>query len=464
MKPRTAKLCIIGGGGVRTPIVMKTIAIKAAEIGIKQVSLFDIDTFKLDKYGGIAKEIAKRIDPKLDVVLETDPEHALVDCDYIITTIRVGGDASRIQDERIVSKHNLLAQETTGACGFAMAMRSIPTLVKYCGIAQKVANPNHLILNFTNPAGLVTQALTDKGFPVIGICDSPMELIRQLAELLEVEESRFTCNSFGLNHFSWFTQFQVDGKDVSTEILNHPDLFKKTEMRLFEQDILKIFNGLLLNEYLYFYHYNQKAIKNIAKSKQTRGELIENVNSKMNLELSTIDVEREFDDALKVYFDNYNVRESNYLKIESGVDRVKEYTTPSVSEFLSETDRGGYAGVALKLIDALTGDEPVEMVLSVPNNGALPSLESKDIVEITCQIADGRIVPVAQNMMPSEILNLIQIMKEYERLAVTSILESDKNLAVKALTLNPLVANHDLAKEIVNEFIQEYGSYGGNWK
>ena len=274
------KLCLIGGGGVRSPFVAKSIAYASSQLNLKTVVLLDTDAYKLQKYGGLAQEIAKRINPKLDFLLETDASKALLDCDYIITTVRVGGDESRIWDEEIVSSYGLVAQETTGAGGFSMAMRSIPVISEYCRIAREIAAPDHIILNFTNPVGLVTQALVDQGFPAYGICDSPIEMIKQLARLMEVPSSRFSCNSFGLNHLTWFNNFNVDGKDITENILNDPDLFTKTEMRIFNKNILELTDNFLPNEYLYFYYCNQKAIKMSAKAPISRAHLIQNVNSK----------------------------------------------------------------------------------------------------------------------------------------------------------------------------------------
>lgn len=461
---RNKKLCVIGGGGVRTPFVAKTVATRAASSGIAELILFDTDKFKLEKIGSISKEIASRIDSELKVTLQNDAHLALKDCDFIITTVRAGGDSSRRLDEELVKKHGLLAQETTGACGFAMAMRSIPVIDGYCQIAREVAKPNHLIFNFTNPAGLVTQALISKGYPAIGICDSPAELIRQLVELLEVSESDFSCNSFGLNHLSWFNDFRVNGKDVSDIVVNHPELFIKTEMRLFDKDILNFSDKYLLNEYLYFYFYNKKAIRLSNSTNRTRAEIIEDVNLKMNSELSNVDVSDDFPTALNIFFENYNVRENSYLLNESGVPRVKSYTTPTVDEFIAQEDSGGYAGVALKLVSSLLSAEPSEMVLSVPNNGAIEELADEDVIEISCVIANGTITPKSQRNIPTHILNLIQSVKEYERLAVEAIKTRDLNLAVKALTVNPLVANHDIAKELVQDFVDAYDHYSGEWK
>jgi 6-phospho-beta-glucosidase len=461
---RQAKLCVVGGGGVRTPFVAKTVATNAAKAGIKQLVLQDNDEFKLNKYGMLAKEIARRIDPDLQVILESSPAIALKDCDYIISSIRVGGDVSRKTDQQIVEKYNLLAQETTGACGFAMAMRSIPTLIEYCEIAKKVSKPDHIIFNFTNPAGLVTQALNKLGFPVYGICDSPTELIKQLAAMLDVEEMRFGCNSFGLNHLTWFNNFTIDGISVDETVINHPELFNKTEMRIFDQDILTISDNHLLNEYLYFYFYAQKTMRLSNKSDLSRAELIEKVNEKMNAELDSINVSEDFDTAIRIYFDNYNVRENSYLQNESGVPRVKTYTTPTAAEFIQKKDEGGYSGVALRFITALASDHETNMVLSVPNNGAIAELKNDDVIEVMCKIAGGQVTPNIQNEIPTSIMNLIQTVKEYERLAVQAILESNTDLAIKALTVNPLVANHDIAKSLVEEFISAYGSYGNEWR
>ncbi len=465
MVNRDARLCLIGGGGVRTPFVTKTIATQAQTAGIKQLVLFDTDSFRLEKFGKLSVEIARRIDPELEVTLESNLEIAIENCDYIITAVRAGGDAARREDEKIVGKYGLLTQETTGACGFAMAMRSIPVIGEYCELAKRIAKPNHLIFNFTNPAGLVTQALVDQGYPVYGICDSPYELIRQLREMLEVSEvDEFSCNSFGLNHLTWFNQFKINGTDVTERVINHPDLFTKTEMRIFDHDILSVSDNYLLNEYLYFYLYPQKAIRLASQSEQTRGELIEKVNKNMNQELASLDIVSDFDSALKVFFDNYNVRENSYLKNESGVDRVKTYTTPSVSEFIEQDDAGGYAGVAMRLILALTSQESSEMVLSVKNAGAIPWLTDGDVVEVMCDVSTLGIVPRKQNQMPKHVKNLIETIKEYERLAVAAITNGDRDLATKALTINPLVANYDLAKNIVSDFISAYGQYGKEWK
>jgi 6-phospho-beta-glucosidase len=155
------KLCVLGGGGVRSLFVARTIARAAAELNLGSVVFFDVDEFKLNTYGKLAKEVARRISPELDFTIETDARKAIENSDYIITTIRVGGDASRLKDEEIISSLGLLAQETTGAGGFSMAMRSIPVISAYCQLAKEIAAPGHIILNFTNPAAIPHWNLLD---------------------------------------------------------------------------------------------------------------------------------------------------------------------------------------------------------------------------------------------------------------------------------------------------------------
>jgi 6-phospho-beta-glucosidase len=460
---RAKKLCVIGGGGVRSPFVARTIARAATELNIGEVVFFDINAEKLGLYGVLAQEIARRIAPELVFTLSTDERRALSNCDYVITSIRVGEDASRVADEALISAHGLLAQETTGAGGFSMAMRSIPALTHYCELAREVAHPDHLILNFTNPAGLVTQALLDQGFPAVGICDTPLGLMRELAQLLGVARDRFWCNSFGLNHLSWFSDFRVDGVDVSELVIHHPRLFEATEMRVFEPDILAIADGHLLNEYLYFYYYNKRAVDRFATSAPTRAQLISDVNFRMSAALRELDVSTHFDEALRIFFEWTSIRVNSYFQNESGTKRVAVEEFPSADEFILGQDSGGYAGVAVDLIRGFTGVGVTDMVLSTRNQGAIKGLGDGDVVEVMCRVADGRIEPHAQNDIPTSIMNLVSTVKEYERLSVRAILHQDRSAAVKALTVHPLVGNFDIATTLVRDLIEQNAPSPGAW-
>jgi 6-phospho-beta-glucosidase len=184
----------------------------------------------------------------------------------------------------------------------------------------------------------------------------------------------------------------------------------------------------------------------------------------MNAELSAVDIESDFGTALEIFFRNYNIRENNYMKNESGKSRPKLRKVPSVEEFINGKDEGGYAGVAVNFIKAYESSAPAEMVLSTRNNGAIPELATNDVIEVMCTVSNKAVKPRPQQNIPKNILNLISTMKEYERLSVQAILTKDKKLAGKALLTNPLVSNFDLATKLVSEFVILNATGSGDWK
>ena len=249
------KLCVIGGAGARSAFLTKSLVKSTRDIRVDHIVLLDNDQQKLKTYGEISRELSRRLDPDLTFEVTSDARAALTGVDYIITTIRAGGDAGRLFDEQTCLAHGVLGQETTGAGGFAMAIRSVPTLVYYCTLAREVANPGHLIFNFTNPSGIITQALRSKGFDnVYGICDAPSGFIKQLEEILEIPYGTLDIECYGLNHLSWFRNAKVNGRDVQRELLDNPRTYEHSEMRLFTREMARISGDCMLNEYLYFYY------------------------------------------------------------------------------------------------------------------------------------------------------------------------------------------------------------------
>ena len=165
------KLTVIGGGGVRSMFLAKSIAQRAEELHIDELVFMDNDPEKLRIYGGLAAHVARMLCPTMKFTLTSSAEEAVTDADYVITTIRVGGDATRVRDERLALDLGILGQETTGAAGVSFAMRSIPALAEYCELIKKLAKPGVKVFNFTNPAGVVSQALRDMGYDfTYGIC------------------------------------------------------------------------------------------------------------------------------------------------------------------------------------------------------------------------------------------------------------------------------------------------------
>lgn len=441
------KLTVIGGGGVRSMFLAKSIAQRAHDLHITELVFMDCDADKLRIYGGLARHVARLLDPALKFTLTTDADEAVRDADYIITTIRVGGDHTRVRDERIALDLGILGQETTGAAGLSFAMRSVPALADYCERIKRLSKPTVKVFNFTNPAGVVSQALRDMGYDfTYGICDAPSGMLHQFADLYGVDASRIVGECYGLNHLSFFRSIQIDGREIMPELIARPDAYEKTDLRFFGRDLIEHM-GCVLNEYLYYFYYREQAVQNILKAGVTRGEVIEDINRQMTEELSKMDIENDFDSCLACFEKWYGKREDAYMANEAGVHRDKPWKFDVFSP-----DAGGYAGVALRFIELVETGTTGSMILCAPNQGAIPTLADDDIVEITCDISrDGAKPHKVENPDPRA-LELIRRVKSYERLAAKAIVQRDRTAAVDCLMLHPLVNSYSLAVQLVDAY------------
>ena len=452
------KLTVIGGGGVRSMFLAKSLAKSAKRLGIDSLVFMDNDPEKLRIFGAMAKKIALLIEPALQFHCTTDAVEALTDADYVITTIRVGGDDMRVRDERIALDLGLLGQETTGAAGFSFAMRSIAALLDYCEMARRYGKPGVKVFNFTNPAGLVSQALRDKGYDfTFGICDAPSSMLHMIADHKNVAPERIRGEIYGLNHLSFFSSITLDGREIIDELIADDGAYAHTDMRYFDKALLQK-KRLVPNEYLYYYYSREKAVANILNAKETRGEQIARINKLMMAALSDVDIENDFDAALAIFDRYYGMRENSYMASETGVRRDKEWRFDPFSE-----DFGGYASVALKYIEIAQSGTSGAMILCAPNNGALAILEDSDVVETTCDITPQGVFPHRFTDCDDDALELIRRMKRYERMAAEAILTKNRDLAVSALMLHPLVESYSLAVQLVNSYIELNKRFCGEW-
>ena len=379
--------------------------------------------------------------------------------DYVITTIRVGEDDMRVRDERIALSMGVLGQETTGAAGLSFAMRSVDALAGYCELVKKYAKPGCKVFNFTNPAGVVSQTLRDMGYDfTYGICDAPSGMLRSFEKLYGAPEGSARGELYGLNHLSYFDSITIGGREVLQELIENDRAYTETDLRYFEKSLLRE-RHTILNEYLYYFYYREKAVANILNAAQTRGEQIAEINKKMTAELEGIDVEADFDRALEIFEYWYGERENNYMAAETGVKRKAKWKFDMFGK-----DDGGYAGVALKFMEIARGGETDSMILCVPNQGAIPGLSDDDVVEITCDIVGGEAVPHRFSQIDPQNLELIRRVKIYERLSSEAIRTKSRTRAIEALTLHPLVASYSLATALVDAYLAHNRAYTGEWK
>ena len=490
------KIGVIGGAGVRTVIFINGLLKRYRRLNIDEVVLYDIDQEKLDIIGRLCRYVAVRNDPEkptgLTVRTVERPEDAIRGMDYIVTTLRVGGDHSRVVDEQMSLKHGVIGQETTGFGGFCMAMRTIPVLLEYAKMIRNLA-PEAWVFNFTNPSGLVTQALHTAGFHrVIGICDAPSSTKYRMAQKLGVAEEDLYVEFFGLNHLSWIRSVKVrpgalpesepasrseEGTVLRAEDQSGPAGAKPADVRawkeilpelladdsflssiqefaIIDKNVLRSI-GMLPNEYLYYYYHREKALGHISGAKLTRGQTIEQVNIAMMKELAAMDIDSDPEAALQTFLYYMQLRENSYMSIESGVaDRpMLERGSLPVPEGM------GYSGVMLDCIEGMQSREGRTLVLSVQNRGSIPFLSDEDVVEVTCLVSEEGISPVAVAMedIPAHCELLIRLIKHYERMSVEALMTGDRAKAIEGLMVHPLVNSYSLACGLVEEFERTVG-------
>ncbi|MEG1520122.1 MAG: 6-phospho-beta-glucosidase, partial [Clostridia bacterium] len=280
----------------------------------------------------------------------------------------------------------------------------------------------------------------------------------QFAEFLNVGANDVVGECYGLNHLSFFNSIKANGKEVLFDLISNDEAYEKTDLRFFDKELL-LNEKQVPNEYLYYFYYREKAIDNILKSKKTRGETIMEINKKMTEELSSMDIENDFESCLKVFEKWYGKRENAYMASETGVSRDKEWKFDIYSK-----DDGGYAGVALKYIEIVNSNKRGDMILCAKNGGAIKGLKDDDIVEITCTIENGECVPHKFENVNELSMELIRRVKAYERLASQAIREKSKRLAIDALYIHPLVNSYSLAREIAQEFFELNANYLQEWR
>ena len=449
------KLALIGGGGVRAPEFVRGALVFAAPLDLQEVWLMDTDPARLEIIVPLCQEIMRPARSPFRLFQTASLDEALRDANIIVTTIRVGGEHGRVIDERVALRHNVLGQETTGAGGFSMAVRSIPALIDVATQAEALA-PKAWTFNFTNPAGLVAQALHDAGFrQIVGICDSANTGQREVAHNLGVSIDEVKAEVFGLNHLSWMRKALVKGVDVLPDLLSDDNFIQATNLRFFDIHLLRRM-GMFLNEYLYYYYHRDEAVKGIQAEHETRGEEVE----RLNKELFEVLKDCPPDEGLRFY-DAYNHHRSSTYMAYAEPQRSDEKVETQQEH--SEHEVGGYAGVALRAALALTQEHPLRIGLNVPNQGAIPNMQIDDVVEITCEVGGRGIRPIPIDPVPEDAYLLMRAVKRYERLASRAILNRDRTLAVDSLFAHPLIGSYALARTLVDEYLEAHKDYVGKW-
>jgi 6-phospho-beta-glucosidase len=405
------KLAVIGAGSTYTPELVSHLS----QLDVSEVALHDIDADRLEIVGGLAQRMLDRAGYE-GALLQTGELDAAIDgASFVLFQIRVGGQAARLRDETVPLRCGCIGQETTGAGGFAKAMRTVPVILE---LAERVADraaPGAWIVDFTNPVGIVTRALLDAGHRAVGLCNVAITFQRLCARLLAVEPERVLVDQVGLNHLTWIRAVRLDGRDVLPELLAaHGDaLAEETELPRSVLDDL----GAIPSYYLhYFYAHDRVLAEQLVGVPRAQ---------------TVAEIEREL---------------------------LRLYRDPSLTEKPALLEqRGGafYSEAAVGLVRSLASSDGALHVVDTRNGGTLAGLADDDVVELPARVTSNGPEPLEQEPLAPELLGLVQHVAAYERLAADAAVTRDMVAARKALLAHPLIGQIEMVDALVDSLVAE---------
>jgi len=468
------KLAILGGGGVRIPLFVRGVLSRPGA-SFREICLFEPDPARRETIGRLAVEVAAALGHRGVVTLTPDVQEAFTGADFVFSAIRVGGDRGRLIDEEVALRRGLVGQETTGAGGCAMALRTIPVVLSYCDALAKYA-PSAVLINFTNPAGLITQAISlHAAVRAVGVCDTPSGALDRLAEFLDVGRDEVAFSYGGLNHLGWISSFRVAGRERIGTLLERYEELQRFDHRFaaFDPHFVRML-GAVPTEYDYYYYEPQRYVAAVAQAGASRGADVLRLNTGLLGDIAKAFEAGDVHDAWHAYFAQMHVRRASYMRTDmageamplaaaaDGPGAASHDATDQHAGDLGPAgggaDRpGGYEGVALAVIAALTGRRPASVIVNTRNGASLPFLDPDDVVEVPAHIDGGGVAPLAGGALPRSARGLVTQVKEYEREVVSAAVTGDAERAALALALHPLVPGVTVAREMMSEYRERHG-------
>jgi 6-phospho-beta-glucosidase len=429
------------------PLVYRALLTEAgtgSSDGCKELVLYDTDRARLTVISSVLAAQAAGVPGAPAVRIAGSLDDALRGADFVFSAIRVGGMAGRACDERIPLAEGVLGQETVGAGGVLYGLRTLPVAVR---IAERVATvaPDAWVINFTNPAGMVTEAmsqvLTQRGLGarVIGICDSPVGLVRRAARAAGADPDTVSYDYVGLNHLGWLRRLTAaDGRQLLPSLLADDDaLGSFEEGLLFGAQWLRAL-GSIPNGYLHYYYFTREAVAAARAAEATRGEFLDRQQAAFFTEAASADPPGA-----------YAAWERTRLEREETYMAESREASGGWQRDAQDLDGGGYDRVALALMRAIARDERTRLILNVPNGTTVPALNAEAVIEVPCEVgADGaRPLPVPA---PDEHqAGLMLSVKAVERATIEAAASGSRRAALRALALHPLVDSAAVAHRIL---------------
>ncbi|MES2201880.1 MAG: 6-phospho-beta-glucosidase, partial [candidate division FCPU426 bacterium] len=376
------------------------------------------DPTRLEILTGLTKRMVAATGSRIQVRSGLDQRRAVDGADFVLTQIRVGGQQARHRDETLGNAYGVIGQETVGVGGFAKALRTIPVVMEICRDVRKLA-PKAWMINFTNPSGIVTEAISRHGgVKVIGLCNSPFGLQSGIAKLMKTTFDKVDMDYVGLNHLGFVRRVKVSGKDVTAKVLANFNTIKKAKnikAIQYEQRFLDCL-GMVPSSYLQYYYLQDQLVEKLQKEKATRAQQVMAVESEL----------------------------------------LKLYRDPSLRtkpEQLSKRGGSNYSTVAVSLVSAIANDKNEKHIVNVKNGSSLPDLPPDSVVEVPCYIGKKGATPLAMGRLEPKIRGLIAQIKAYEELTVSAAMSRSYCAALMALVNNPTVPSARKARILLDRLL-----------
>lgn len=414
------KVAVVGGGSTYTPELVEGFVTRGDRLTVDELSLLDIDAERLAVVGGLAERMLRRAGWSGRLVLTGDRDRALEGAGFVLVQLRIGGQAARFSDETIPPRYGCIGQETTGPGGFAKALRTVPVVLELAEETARRGAPNAWFVDFTNPTGLVTQALLDEGHRALGLCNVAIGFQRRFAAHFGVGPERVQLEHVGLNHLTWERKVYVDGVDRLPELLEGAMDMVSDEVDLPAELIRAI--GAIPSYYLHYYYRTAQVLHEQRNGKKTRAEEV--------------------------------------MEIEAGL--LELYKDPSLDTkpaLLEERGGAFYSDAAAALVASLHAGTGDVQVVNLRNDGAIPGLPDDAVVEIPAAIDRDGAHPLPVAPLEPDMLALVEHAKGYEILAAKAAETGDRRIALRALMSNPLVGDFDVARPLLDALLDANRGY-----
>ncbi|MFO7818677.1 MAG: glycosyl hydrolase family 4 [Halanaerobacter sp.] len=402
------KLSVIGGSGLYTPLLFDAIINSGEDIEFDEICLNGRTEPKLKNIAELCRSLIAESKLDFRVSYTTDRKEALVDSDIVLTQIRVGGMKARAHDEQFPLQHGIIGEETVGPGGFANALRTVPVMLEIAHEIEEYA-PHSLVINLTNPASVVQQAVQDRTeLDIISVCDLPVGLLNKTADLLQLDPSQLDYDYVGLNHLGAYTALYYQGQDKSKEVLTNVE---KLDLGI-DGDLIRTL-GLLPLPYLKYYYHHQKQFQEAKAREELRAK-----------------------------------------ELLAAGERIKEELAANPKQIPDTIYQRGaiwYSDLIVPLIAALQNNRPQKFILNVANQGLIPELDDRVVVEVPTVVNSNRIHPLEAVKLPQELKGIISQEANYRNLVTQAAITRTEKDILQALLANPQVPSYELAEKLLAE-------------